>query len=170
LVAGDTFRAAAIEQLEIWGQRVDCPVVKHQSGSDPSAVIFDGLSAARARGMDVVIVDTAGRMHTKFNLMEELKKMKRVMDKALPGSPHETLLILDATTGQNALSQAKLFHEAIGVTGVVITKLDGTARGGVVVPITEELGIPVKLVGLGEGVEDLENFIAEEFVEGLFGD
>jgi fused signal recognition particle receptor len=120
--------------------------------------------------MDVVIVDTAGRMHTKFNLMEELKKMKRVMDKALPGSPHETLLILDATTGQNALSQAKLFHEAIGVTGVVITKLDGTARGGVVVPITEELGIPVKLVGLGEGVEDLENFIAEEFVEGLFGD
>jgi fused signal recognition particle receptor len=170
LVAGDTFRAAAIEQLEIWGRRTGCPVIKHQSGSDPSAVIFDGLSAAKARGIDVVIVDTAGRMHTKSNLMEELKKMKRVMDKALPGSPHETLLILDATTGLNALSQAKLFHEAIGVTGVVITKLDGTARGGVVVPITEELGIPVKLVGLGEGVEDLENFIAEEFVEGLFGD
>ncbi len=170
LVAGDTFRAAAIEQLEIWGERVGCPVVKHRSGSDPSAVIFDGLSAAKARGMDAVIVDTAGRMHTKFNLMEELKKMKRVMDKALPGSPHETLLILDATTGQNALSQARLFHEAIGVTGVVLTKLDGTARGGVVVPITEELGIPVKLVGLGEGIEDLEDFSAEEFVEGLFGE
>jgi len=170
LVAGDTFRAAAIEQLEIWGQRVGCPVIKHQSGSDPSAVIFDGLSAAKARGMDVVIVDTAGRMHTKSNLMEELKKMKRVMDKALPGSPHETLLVLDATTGQNALSQAKLFHQAIGVTGVVLTKLDGTARGGVVVPITEELGVPVKLVGVGEGIGDLEDFSAEEFVEGLFGE
>jgi fused signal recognition particle receptor len=170
LVAGDTFRAAAIEQLEIWGQRVGCPVIKHQSGSDPSAVIFDGLSAARARGTDVVIVDTAGRMHTKFNLMEELKKMKRVMDKALPGSPHETLLVLDATTGQNAVSQARQFHEAIGVTGVVLTKLDGTAKGGVVVAIAEELGIPVKLVGVGEGLEDIEVFSAEDFVEGLFGD
>ena len=170
LVAGDTFRAAAVEQLEIWGQRAGCPVVKHQSGADPSAVIFDGLSAARARGMDVVIVDTAGRMHTKFNLMEEIKKMKRVMNKALPGSPHETLLVLDATTGQNALSQARMFHEAIGVTGVVLTKLDGTAKGGVVAPIAEEIGIPVKMVGLGEGVEDLEDFSAEEFVDGLFGD
>ncbi|MBI3596086.1 MAG: signal recognition particle-docking protein FtsY [Nitrospirae bacterium] len=170
LVAGDTFRAAAIEQLDIWGQRVGCPVIKHQSGSDPSAVIFDGLSAAKARGTEVVIVDTAGRMHTKFNLMEELKKMKRVMDKALPGSPHETLLVLDATTGQNAVSQAKQFHEAIGVTGVVLTKLDGTARGGVVVAIAEELGIPVKLVGVGEGLEDIEVFSAEDFVEGLFGD
>jgi fused signal recognition particle receptor len=170
LVAGDTFRAAAIEQLEIWGQRVGCPVIKHQSGSDPSAVIFDGLSAAKARGTDVVIVDTAGRMHTKFNLMEELKKMKRVMDKALPGSPHETLLVLDATTGQNAVSQARQFHEAIGVTGVVLTKLDGTAKGGVVVAIAEELGIPVKLVGVGEGLEDIEVFSAEDFVEGLFGD
>jgi fused signal recognition particle receptor len=170
LVAGDTFRAAAIEQLEIWGRRAGCPVIKHQSGSDPSAVIFDGLSAAKARGIDVVIVDTAGRMHTKSNLMEELKKMKRVMDKALPGSPHETLLVLDATTGQNALSQAKLFHQAIGVTGVVLTKLDGTARGGVVVPITEEIGIPVKLVGVGEGIGDLEDFSAEGFVEGLFGE
>jgi fused signal recognition particle receptor len=170
LVAGDTFRAAAIEQLEIWGQRVGCAVIKHQSGSDPSAVIFDGLSAAKARGIDVVIVDTAGRMHTKSNLMEELKKMKRVMDKALPGSPHETLLVLDATTGQNALSQARLFHQAIGLTGVVLTKLDGTARGGVVVPITEALGIPVKLVGVGEGIGDLEDFSAEEFVEGLFGE
>jgi fused signal recognition particle receptor len=170
LVAGDTFRAAAIEQLEIWGQRVGCPVIKHQSGSDPSAVIFDGLTAAKARGTDVVIVDTAGRMHTKFNLMEELKKMKRVMDKALPGSPHETLLVLDATTGQNAVSQAKQFHEAIGVTGVVLTKLDGTAKGGVVVAIAEELGIPVKLVGVGEGPEDIDVFSAEDFVEGLFGD
>jgi fused signal recognition particle receptor len=170
LIAGDTFRAAAIEQLEIWGQRVGCPVIKHQSGSDPSAVIFDGLSAAKARGTEVVIVDTAGRMHTKFNLMEELKKMKRVMDKALPGSPQETLLVLDATTGQNAVSQAKQFHEAIGVTGVVLTKLDGTAKGGVVVAIAEELGIPVKLVGVGEGLEDIEAFSAEDFVEGLFGD
>jgi fused signal recognition particle receptor len=169
LVAGDTFRAAAIEQLDIWGQRAGCPVIKHQSGSDPSAVIFDGLSAAKARGTEVVIVDTAGRMHTKFNLMEELKKMKRVMDKALPGSPHETLLVLDATTGQNAVSQAKQFHEAIGVTGVVLTKLDGTAKGGVVVAIAEELGIPVKLVGVGEGLEDIETFSAEDFVEGLFG-
>ena len=170
LVAGDTFRAAAIEQLDIWGQRAGCPVIKHQSGSDPSAVIFDGLSAAKARGTEVVIVDTAGRMHTKFNLMEELKKMKRVMDKALPGSPHETLLVLDATTGQNAVSQAKQFHEAFGVTGVVLTKLDGTAKGGVVVAIAEELGIPVKLVGVGEGLDDLEVFSAEDFVEGLFGD
>jgi fused signal recognition particle receptor len=170
LVAGDTFRAAAIEQLEIWGQRVGCPVIKHQSGSDPSAVIFDGLSAAKARGTEVVIVDTAGRMHTKFNLMEELKKMKRVMDKALPGSPQETLLVLDATTGQNAVSQAKQFHEAIGVTGIVLTKLDGTAKGGVVVAIAEELGLPVKLVGVGEGLEDIEAFSAQDFVEGLFGD
>jgi len=169
LVAGDTFRAAAIEQLEIWGRRAGCPVIKHQSGSDPSAVIFDGLSAAKARGTDVVMVDTAGRMHTKFNLMEELKKMKRVMNKALQGSPHETLLVLDATTGQNALSQAKQFHEAVGVTGVVLTKLDGTAKGGVIVAITEELGIPVKLVGVGEGIEDLEAFSVDDFVDGFFG-
>jgi fused signal recognition particle receptor len=170
LVAGDTFRAAAIEQIEIWSRRVGCSVIKHQSGSDPAAVIFDGLLAARARGVDVVIVDTAGRMHTKSNLMEELKKMKRVMDKAMPQSPHETLLILDATTGQNALSQAKMFHEAIGVTGAVLTKLDGTAKGGVVVPIMEELGIPVKLIGVGEGIEDLEDFSAAEFVKGIFGE
>lgn len=170
LVAADTFRAAAIEQLEIWAGRADCPVIKHQSGSDPSAVIFDGLQAAKARGMDVVIVDTAGRIQTRFNLMEELKKMKRVMEKALPGSPHEVLLILDATTGQNALSQARQFHEAVGVTGLVLAKLDGTAKGGGVVAITEELGIPVKLIGVGEGIEDIEDFSAEDFVEGLFGD
>lgn len=169
LVAGDTYRAAAIEQIEIWSRQVGCSIIKHQSGSDPSAVIYDGLLATRARGADVVIVDTAGRMHTKFNLMEELKKMKRVMGKAMPESPHETLLILDATTGQNALSQAKLFHEAIGVTGAVLTKLDGTAKGGVVVPIMIELGIPVKWVGVGEGIEDLDDFSAAEFVEGIFG-
>jgi len=170
LVAGDTFRAAAIEQIEVWGQRVGCPVVKHQPGSDPSAVIYDGLTAAKAREMDWVIVDTAGRMHTKFNLMEELRKMRRVMAKAVPDSPHETLLILDATAGQNALSQAKMFHEAVGVTGVILTKLDGTAKGGVVVPIVRELGIPVKWIGTGEGMEELEPFSAADFVESIFGD
>jgi fused signal recognition particle receptor len=170
LVAGDTFRAAAIEQIEVWGRRVASPVVKHQTGSDPSAVIYDGLAAARARQTDFVVVDTAGRMHTKFNLMEELKKMKRVMAKAVPDSPHETLLVLDATAGQNALSQAKQFQEAVGVTGVVLTKLDGTAKGGVVVPIVRELGIPVKWVGTGEGLDDLDDFSAADFVEGIFGD
>lgn len=169
LVAGDTFRAAAIEQLEIWAERVPCPVIRHEVGSDPSAVIFDGLSAAKARGVDTVIVDTAGRMHTKSNLMEELKKMKRVMNKALPGSPHEILFVLDATTGQNGLAQARQFHEAVGITGVVLTKLDGTAKGGVVVAIAEELGLPVRWVGVGEGIKDLEMFSAEDFVEGLFG-
>jgi len=170
LVAADTFRAAAIEQIEVWGQRVGCPVVKHQSGSDPSAVIYDGLTAAKARQMDFVVADTAGRMHTKLNLMEELKKMKRVMAKVVPDSPHETLLILDGTAGQNALSQARQFQEAIGVTGVVLTKLDGTAKGGVVVPIAQELGIPVKWVGTGEGLDDLDDFSAADFVEGIFGD
>jgi fused signal recognition particle receptor len=170
LVAGDTFRAAAIEQIEVWGRRVACPVVKHQTGSDPSAVIYDGLTAAKARQMDFVVVDTAGRMHTKFNLMEELKKMKRVMAKAVSNSPHETLLILDATAGQNALAQAKQFQDAIGVTGVVLTKLDGTAKGGVVVPIVQELGIPVKWVGTGEGLDDLDDFSAADFVDGIFGD
>ena len=169
LVAGDTFRAAAVGQLEVWGNRVGCPVIKSHTGSDPSAVIFDGLSAARSRGSDVVIVDTAGRMHTRFNLMEELKKIKRVMDKALAGSPNETLLVVDATTGQNALSQARKFHDAIGLTALVLTKLDGTARGGVVIAVTQELGVPVKWVGVGEGVEDLEGFSAEAFVKGLFG-
>ncbi len=170
LVAGDTFRAAAIEQLEIWGERAGAAVIKHQPGGDPSAVIFDGLQAARARGTEVVLVDTAGRMHTRNNLMEELKKMKRVMDKAVPGSPHEVLLVLDATTGQNALSQARQFHEAVGVTGVALSKLDGSSKGGVVVAVSEELGLPVKLVGVGEGIGDLEDFSADEFVEGLLGE
>ena len=168
LAAGDTFRAAAIEQLEVWGSRVGAPVIKHQSGSDPAAVLFDAVSAAKARGMDVLIADTAGRLHTKFNLMEELKKIKRVMGKALPGSPQEILLVVDATTGQNALAQARQFQEAVGVTGVVLTKLDGTAKGGMVVSIISELGIPIKLVGVGEGMEDLEDFSAQRFAEALF--
>jgi fused signal recognition particle receptor len=168
LAAGDTFRAAAIEQLEIWGQRVGADVVKHKDGADPSAVIFDALKAAEARGTDVVIADTAGRLHTKVNLMEELKKMKRVMDKVIPGAPHEVLLVLDATTGQNALSQAKIFHEATGLTGIALTKLDGTAKGGIVTAIVGELGIPVKLIGIGEGMEDLRDFHPEEFVSALF--
>lgn len=168
LAAGDTFRAAATEQLEIWGGRVGADVVKHKSGADPSAVVFDALKAAQSRGAQVVIADTAGRLHTKINLMEELKKMKRVMTKVIPGAPHEILLVLDATTGQNALSQAKTFHEAIGVTGIVLTKLDGTAKGGIVTAIVGELGLPVKLIGIGEGMEDLRDFEPEEFVGALF--
>lgn len=170
LAAGDTFRAAAMEQLEIWGNRVGADVVKHKSGADPSAVVFDALKAAQSRGAQVVIADTAGRLHTKVNLMEELKKMKRVMAKVIPGAPHEVLLVLDATTGQNALSQAKTFHEAVGVTGIVLTKLDGTAKGGIVTAIVGELGLPVKLIGIGEGMEDLRDFDPEEFVRALFGE
>ncbi len=168
LAAGDTFRAAATEQLEIWGERVGADVVKHQSGSDPSAVVFDALKAAESRGIQVVIADTAGRLHTKVNLMEELKKMKRVMGKLIPGAPHEILLVLDATTGQNAIAQAKTFHEAVGITGIVLTKLDGTAKGGIVTAIVGELGLPVKLIGIGEGMEDLRDFDPEEFVSALF--
>jgi len=168
LAAGDTFRAAATEQLEIWGERVGAEVVRHQSGADPSAVVFDALKAAESRQIPVVIADTAGRLHTKINLMEELKKMKRVMAKVVPGAPHEILLVLDATTGQNALSQARIFHETIGVTGIVLTKWDGTAKGGIVTAITGELGIPVKLIGIGEGMEDLRDFHPEEFVSALF--
>ncbi|MDX1764500.1 MAG: signal recognition particle-docking protein FtsY [bacterium] len=168
LAAGDTFRAAATEQLEIWGKRVGAQVIKHQSGADPSAVVFDALKAADARGSGVVIADTAGRLHTKVNLMEELKKMKRVMAKVMPEAPHEILLVLDATTGQNALSQAKIFHEAVGVTGIALTKLDGTAKGGIVTAIVGELGIPVKLIGIGEGMDDLRDFEPEAFVSALF--
>jgi len=168
LAAGDTFRAAATEQLEIWGERVGAEVIRHQSGADPSAVVFDALKAAASRQVPVVIADTAGRLHTQVNLMEELKKMKRVMGKVVPGSPHEVLLVLDATTGQNALSQARIFHETVGVTGIVLTKLDGTAKGGIVTAITAELGIPVKLIGIGEGMEDLRDFHPEEFVSALF--
>ena len=168
LAAGDTFRAAAIDQLEIWGNRVGVDVIKHNEGSDPAAVVFDALQAARARGADVLIVDTAGRLHTKSNLMEELKKVGRVLSKDNHGAPHEVLLILDATTGQNAINQAKVFGEATGVTGIVLTKLDGTAKGGIVIGIKQSLDIPVKFIGIGEGIEDLRPFDSEEFVEALF--
>ena len=169
LVAGDTFRAAAIEQLQIWGDRVGAEVVKQRHGADPAAVAFDGITAAKARAVDVVLVDTAGRLHTKSNLMDELRKVKRVIARELPGAPHEVLLVLDATSGQNALAQARQFHEAVGVTGLVLTKLDGTARGGIVVAIADELKIPVRLIGVGEGAEDLQDFNPEAFIAALFG-
>lgn len=168
LAAGDTFRAAAIEQLEIWADRTSSQFVKHQSGSDPSAVVFDAIEAAKGRSVDVVIIDTAGRLHTKSPLMEELKKVRRVCGKALPGSPHEVLLVVDATNGQNALTQAKMFHEAIGITGIALTKLDGTAKGGIIFAIKKELNIPVRLIGVGEGVEDLQDFVPDDFVRALF--
>ncbi|MBI4377732.1 MAG: signal recognition particle-docking protein FtsY [Nitrospinae bacterium] len=168
IAAGDTFRAAAIEQLEIWGNRSGCPVIKHQSGADPSAVIYDAIQSAKHRGYDLMIADTAGRLHTKVNLMEEMKKIKRVMNREISGAPHEILLVLDATTGQNAISQAKLFNEAVGITGIALTKLDGTAKGGVVISIIDELKIPVKLIGIGEEIDDLKEFEPEEFVEALF--
>ncbi len=168
LVAADTFRAAAIEQLEIWGQRVGCEVIKQKSGSDPSAVVFDALQAAQKRQIDVVIIDTAGRLHTKVNLMEELKKVKRVINRQIPEAPHEVLLVLDATTGQNSLSQAKMFNEAIGVTGIALTKLDGTAKGGILIAISSEFKIPIRYIGIGERVDDLREFNAREFVEALF--
>ncbi len=168
LAAGDTFRAAAVEQLEIWGDRIGAQVVRHQQGSDPAAVAFDAVEAGKARDADVVIVDTAGRLHTKRNLMEELKKVRRVIGKALPGAPHEVLLVLDATTGQNAVSQARLFHEAVGVDAIALTKLDGTARGGVIVAICDDLKIPIRYISIGEGVEDLRPFDAQAFVDALF--
>lgn len=167
LAAGDTFRAAASEQLSIWGERAGIPVIKHQEGADPSAVVFDAVTAAKARAVDVLIVDTAGRLHTKSNLMEELKKVKRILARELPGAPHETLLVLDGNTGQNALVQARMFHEAVGVTGIVLTKLDGTSKGGIVFAITKELGIPVKFVGIGEAIDDLREFGPKEFVDAL---
>jgi fused signal recognition particle receptor len=168
LVAADTFRAAAIEQLEVWGQRVGCEVIKQKSGSDPSAVVYDAVKAAKSRGSDVVIVDTAGRLHTKVNLMEELKKVKRIVARELPGAPHEILLVLDATTGQNAIAQAKMFNQALGVTGIVLTKLDGTAKGGILIAISDELKIPLRYIGIGEKVDDLREFNARDFVEALF--
>lgn len=170
LVAADTFRAAAIEQLEMWGKRIGVDVIRYQQGADPSAVVFDGIAAAKARGVDVVLIDTAGRLHTKTNLMEELKKVKRVLARELPGAPHEVLLVLDGTVGQNALSQATQFHEAVGVTGIALTKLDGTARGGVVVAIAEELKLPVRLIGVGEAADDLQDFDARAFADALFGE
>lgn len=169
LAAADTFRAAAIEQLEIWAQRAGAQIIKHKSGADPAAVAYDAVTSARAKNIDVVIIDTAGRLHTKGNLMEELKKIKRVVGKEVPSAPHEVLLIVDATTGQNAINQAKIFNEAVGVTGIALTKLDGTAKGGIILAINKELGIPVKLIGIGEGVEDLQDFNARDFVEALFG-
>lgn len=169
LVAGDTFRAAAIEQLQVWGDRIGVEVVHQRHGADPAAVAFDGIVAAKARKVDVVLIDTAGRLHTKSNLMDELRKVKRVIGQELPGAPHEVLLVLDATLGQNALAQARQFQEAVGVSGLVLTKLDGTARGGIVVAIAEELKIPIRLIGVGEGVEDLQDFNAEAFVAALFG-
>jgi fused signal recognition particle receptor len=168
LVAADTFRAAATEQLQTWGARLGIDVIHHRHGADPSAVVFDGATAAKARGVDVVLVDTAGRLHTKSNLMDELKKMRRVLEREIPGAPHEVLLVLDATVGQNALSQARQFREAAGVTGLALTKLDGTARGGIVVAISEELGLPVRLIGVGEAAEDLQEFRPRDFVDALF--
>jgi fused signal recognition particle receptor len=168
LCAADTFRAAAIEQLEVWGRRAGVEVVKQKSGADPSAVIFDALSAAKARAADVVIVDTAGRLHTKSNLMAELEKMKRTAAKILPGAPHDVLLVLDATTGQNGLNQAREFWSHAGVTGIVLTKLDGTAKGGIVVAIARELNLPIRFVGTGEQIDDLVPFDAQTYVNSLF--
>jgi fused signal recognition particle receptor len=168
LGAGDTFRAAAAEQLEVWGERSGAEVIRHTEGSDPGAVAFDAAKAAVARKADVLILDTAGRIHTKINLMEELKKVRRVIDREIPGAPHETLLVLDATTGQNALVQARSFQDAVDVSGIVLTKLDGTAKGGIVVAISSQLELPVRLIGIGEGVSDLRHFDADEFVAALF--
>jgi fused signal recognition particle receptor len=170
LAAGDTFRAGAIEQLEVWGERAGVEVIKQNAGSDPAAVIFDAIKAAKSREVDVLLCDTAGRLQNKVNLMNELSKVKRVIEREVPGAPHEVLLVLDATTGQNALSQAKTFSESTDVSGIVLTKLDGTAKGGIVLAIRHELNIPVKFVGLGEKAEDLQKFDANAFVYGLFAD
>jgi len=170
LAAADTFRAAAIEQLERWGERIDVEVIRQAAGSDPGAVVFDAVKAATARALDVLIVDTAGRLHTKTNLMDELAKLRRVIERQLPGAPHETLMVLDAPTGQNGFAQARMFHEAIALTGVCLTKLDGTAKGGIVVRIVRELKVPVKLIGLGERVEDLQTFDPQAFVDALVGE
>ena len=168
LAAADTFRAAAIDQLKIWGERADVPVIAHQPGADPGAVVYDAIRASQSRKADLLIVDTAGRLHTKYNLMEELRKVRGVANKRVHQAPHETLLVLDATTGQNALAQARHFKEAVEVSGVVVAKLDGTAKGGVVFAIAQELGLPVRFVGTGETVDDLAEFDAEAFVEALF--
>ena len=169
LAAGDTFRAAAVEQLQRWGERIGVPVIAQHTGADSASVIFDALQAARSRGAEVLIADTAGRLHTQSNLMEELKKVKRVMGKVDETAPHETLLVLDASTGQNALSQARTFNEAVHLDGLILTKLDGTAKGGVIFAIAHELGLPIRYIGVGEGVEDLREFHAEEFVDALLG-
>ncbi|MEW6671482.1 MAG: signal recognition particle-docking protein FtsY [Thermodesulfobacteriota bacterium] len=168
IAAADTFRAAAVEQLTIWSERAGAEIVKHKEGADPAAVAYDALEAAEARTMDVVLIDTAGRLHTRVNLMEELKKMKRIISKKIPGAPHEILLVLDATTGQNALAQARMFHDALGITAIAVTKLDGTAKGGIVVSICDTLNIPLKHVGVGEAIEDLQDFDPKQFVNALF--
>lgn len=167
LCAADTFRAAAADQLEIWANRAECEIVRSVEGADPGAVLFDSLAAAKARGVDVVLCDTAGRLHNKVNLMNELSKLRKIIDRELPDAAKETLLVLDATTGQNGLQQAKVFRETAGLTGIILTKLDGTAKGGICVAIAQELGVPVKYVGLGEGIDDLQPFNAEEYVKAL---
>jgi fused signal recognition particle receptor len=169
LVAADTFRAAAIDQLQVWADRIGVELIRHRHGADPAAVAYDGLAAAKARNVDVVLIDTAGRLHTKSNLMDELRKIKRVIGQEHPGAPQEVLLVLDATLGQNALAQARQFHQAVGVTGLALTKLDGTARGGIVVAIADELKLPVRLIGVGEAVEDLQDFQPRAFVDALLG-
>lgn len=169
LIAADTFRAAAIDQLKVWGNRVGAEVIARQQGADPSSVVYDGLDYAANKDFGVIIIDTAGRLHTKVNLMEELKKIKRVIDKKMPGAPHEVMLILDATTGQNSVSQAKLFNEAVGITGIALTKLDGTAKGGIVVNISHDFKIPIRFIGIGEKLEDLRDFDPREFIKALFG-
>jgi fused signal recognition particle receptor len=170
LAAADTFRAAAAEQLEAWGERSGVDVIRHKEGADPSAVAFDACKAAVARQVDILIVDTAGRLHTKVNLMEEMKKIRRVIDREIPGAPHETLLVLDAATGQNAVSQARLFKEAAGVTGIALTKLDGTAKGGIVVAVSHEFSLPIRYIGVGESIDDLRDFDPREFTDALFQD
>ena len=167
LCAADTFRAAAADQLEIWANRADCEIVRSKEGADPGAVLFDSLAAAKARGVDVVLCDTAGRLHNKANLMNELSKLRKIIDRETPDAAKETLLVLDATTGQNGLQQAKVFKETAGLTGIILTKLDGTAKGGICVAIAQELGVPVKFVGLGEGIDDLQPFDAKEYVKAL---
>lgn len=166
--ACDTFRAAAIEQLEIWANKTNADIIKHKSGADPAAVAFDAVEHAKSKNKDLVIIDTAGRLHTKAPLMEELKKICRVIKKSIADAPHEVLLVVDATTGQNAIRQAQMFHEAVGLSGIIVTKLDGTAKGGVIFAIKKEIGVPIKFIGIGEGVEDLKEFKANEFVEALF--
>lgn len=168
IAAADTFRAAAIEQVEIWANRAGVGIVKHKAGADPAAVAFDGVEAAIARGMDILLIDTAGRLHTQKNLMEELKKIRRSVSKRLPGAPHETLMVLDATTGQNALSQARLFNDAVEITALAMTKLDGTAKGGIVVAVARSMNVPLKYIGVGEGIDDLQDFDPELFVNALF--
>lgn len=168
LAAGDTFRAAAVEQLQVWGERNQVPVIAQPAGSDSAAVIYDAVQAARARDIEVLIADTSGRLHTQANLMEELKKIKRVIAKAEPAAPHEVMLVVDASTGQNALQQAQQFHQAVGLTGITLTKLDGTAKGGIIFALAEKVGVPIRYIGVGEGVDDLRVFNAAEFVEALF--